>query len=81
MASKHSRTRCSLQPAVLLEAQLEAVARENWQQQRELADLRLLHASAMAVDDQATLAQLQVFVDRYQVDDAQLTHPAGGAAE
>tara|TARA_B100000676_G_scaffold102780_1_gene102554 strand:+ start:3859 stop:4956 length:1098 start_codon:yes stop_codon:yes gene_type:complete len=57
------------------------LARENWQQQRELADLRLLHASAMAVDDQATLAQLQVFVDRYQVDDAQLTQPAGGAAE
>ena len=27
MASKHSRTLCSLQPAVLLEAQLEAVAR------------------------------------------------------
>ena len=57
------------------------LARENWQQQRELADLRLLHASAMAADDQATLSQLQAFVDRYQVADAQLTQPAKGASE
>ena len=57
------------------------LARENWQQQRELADLRLLHASAVAADDQATLDQLQAFVDRYQVDDAQLTQPAKGASE
>ena len=57
------------------------LARENWQQQRELADLRLLHASAVAAEDQVTLDQLQAFVDRYQVDDAQLTQPAKGASE
>lgn len=58
-----------------------SLAQENWQQQRELTDLRLLHASASAVGDQAALARLQSFVDRYNVADAQLTQPAPGISQ
>ena len=35
------------------------VAKENWQKQKELADLRLLQASAKASNDTATLRALQ----------------------
>jgi tetratricopeptide (TPR) repeat protein len=57
------------------------LARENWQQQRELADLRLLHAAASAAGDQSALAKLQTFLDRYNVADAQLSQPVRGAAQ
>lgn len=58
-----------------------SLAQENWQQQRELADLRVLHASARASDDEATLALLGEFINQYQVVDSQIPRRAPGARE
>lgn len=57
------------------------LAQENWQQQRELADLRVLHASARAIDDEATLALLGEFINLHQVVDSQIPGRTAGASE
>ena len=46
------------------------VARENWEQQKELADLRLLLASATAADNADAQATVRDFIDSHGVHDA-----------
>lgn len=58
-----------------------ALARENWRQQRELADLRILNASARAIGDQDTHDQIRDFIHQHQIIDSQIPDAAKGAAE
>ncbi|MCG8393703.1 MAG: tetratricopeptide repeat protein [Pseudomonadales bacterium] len=58
-----------------------ALARENWRQQRELADLRILNASARATDDQDTRELIRDFINQHQVVDSQIPDAAKGADE
>lgn len=49
-----------------------AVARDNWQQQKELTDLRLLLAAATAADNADAQATARDFIDTHGVHDAAL---------
>ncbi|HEU0204795.1 MAG TPA: hypothetical protein VFR86_30655 [Burkholderiaceae bacterium] len=49
-----------------------ALARENWQTQREVADLWLLARAARAADDRAALTDLRAWVARTGLDDRRI---------
>ena len=46
------------------------LARDNWNAQRESADLRILVATAKAEADAATLSEAQVWVRSHRLEDA-----------
>ena len=49
-----------------------AVAQKNWEQQKELADLRLLLAAATAANNTDVRATVRDFIDSHGVHDAAL---------